>query len=112
MSGCFKFSLVEQKENMLAEAPRKATDFICATDICAGNSDASKKARIQGDKNLNRGDRNPNPGERRPLFKAIDPRFTTDARSILMEVRGHTMTPGNIASFTSRADTLLLSAES
>jgi len=60
-NGRLKFSLAEQKETTLAEALRKAADFICATKICADNSDASKKAEIMGDKNLNCGDRNPSP---------------------------------------------------
>ena len=73
----------------LAEALRKATNFIWATEICDENSGVLKKAKAPGDKNFNRGDRNPGPRERRPQFEAIDPRYTTDARSILMEVSGH-----------------------
>ena len=87
----FKFSLAEQKETTLAEALRKAADFIRAIEICVGNSDASKNARIPGDKNLNRSDRNPEPSDRRPQFRIVDPRFTTDARRIFMDVRGHPM---------------------
>ena len=64
-SGRFKFSLAEQKEITLAEALRKAADFIRAMEICSDNSDASKKARIPGHKNFNRGDRNPGPRDRR-----------------------------------------------
>ena len=60
-SGCCKFSMVEQKETTLAEALRKATDFIHATEICADNSNGPNKARIPWDKNLNRGD---NPSRR------------------------------------------------
>jgi len=90
-SGRYKLSLAEQKETVLAEALGKAADFIRATEICADNSNAPKKARVPGDKNLNRGNRNPDSRDRRPQLKAIDPWFTTDARSILMEVRGHPM---------------------
>ena len=82
-SRCFKFSLAGQKEITSAKALRKAADFICATEIYADNSDALNKARIPGDKNLNHGDKDP--------FETIDPRFTAEARSILMEVRGHPM---------------------
>jgi len=60
-NGRFKFSLAERTETTLAEALRKAADFIHTIEICADNSDAPKKARIPGDKNLNRGDRNPSP---------------------------------------------------
>ena len=60
----FKSSLAKQKETMLAEALKNAIDFICATKIYADNFDAPKKARIPGDKNLNRGDRNPGPWKR------------------------------------------------
>jgi len=90
-SGRFKFSLIEKKETTLAEARRKAADFIRATEICADSSDAPKKMKALGDKSLNRGDRNPAPWERKPQFEAVHPRFTTDARSILMDVRGHLM---------------------
>jgi len=61
----FKFSLAEQKETTLAEALRKGTDFIRATEICADSSDALKKAKALGDNNFNRSDRNPSPWERR-----------------------------------------------
>ena len=87
-SGHFKFSLAEQKETTLVEALRKVVDFIRATEICADSSDAPKKMKALGDKNFNRDDRNLAPHERRPQFEAVDPRFTTDARSILMEVKG------------------------
>jgi len=90
-SSCFKFSLVEQNEMMLAEALRKVADFIWATEICADNSDAPKKAKAPRDKNFNRGDRNPGPPEKRLQFEVVDSCFTTDAMSILMEVRGHPM---------------------
>ena len=50
-SGRFKFSLAEQKETTLAEALRKAADFIRTTEIYADNSDRPKKARIPRDKN-------------------------------------------------------------
>ena len=60
-SGHFKFSLAEQKEIMLAETLRKVVEFIRAIEICADNFDAPKRARVSGDKNLNRGDRNPGP---------------------------------------------------
>ena len=84
--GRFKFSLVEQEETTLVEALRNAADFIHATEICADNSDAPKKVRIPGVKNLNRSDRNPEPSDRRPQFRIIDLRFTTDARRIFMEL--------------------------
>jgi len=72
-NGHFKFSLAEQKETTLTEALRKVADFIRATKICVDNSDASKKARIPRDKNLNRGDRNPSPRDRRPQLETINP---------------------------------------
>jgi len=87
----FKFALAEQKETTLTEALRMATNFIRATQICANNSDAPKKAKVSGDKNFNHSDRNPDSREKRPPFEVVDPRFTTDARSILIEVRGHPM---------------------
>ena len=90
-SGRFKFSLVEQKETTLAEALRKAADFIRATEIYTDNSDAPKKVRIPVDKNPNRGDRNHDPRDRRPQLKVVDPRFTTDPGRILIEVRGRPM---------------------
>jgi len=52
-SGHSKFSFAKQKETTLAKALRKAVYFIRATEICADNCDASKKAKIPGDKNLN-----------------------------------------------------------
>jgi len=90
-SSRFKFFLAEPKETTFVEALSKAADFIRATEICTDNSDAPKKARILGDKNLSHGNKNPDPRGRRPPFKAIDPLFATDARSILMEVRGYPM---------------------
>jgi len=51
-SGRFKFSLAEQKETMLAEALRKAADFIQATEICTDNSNAPKKPKALGDGTL------------------------------------------------------------
>jgi len=87
--GRFKFFLAEQKETTLGEALRKATDSIRAKEICVDNYDAPKKSRIPGDKNPNRGDRNPCPRDRRQQLEVINPWFTTDAKSILMEVRGH-----------------------
>jgi len=80
----FKFSLVEQKETTLAEALRKAANFIRATKICAESMGASKKAKILVDGNAGRGDR-------RPRLKVMDPRFTTNPRSILMEVKENPM---------------------
>jgi len=76
---------------MLAEALRKVADVICPTEICANNFDAPKKAWIPAYQNLNHGDRDPGPWKKRLQLEAIDPWFTTDARSILMEVRGHPM---------------------
>ena len=55
-SGRFKFALVEQKETALAEALRRAADFIPATEICADSSDVPNKARVLGDKNFNHSD--------------------------------------------------------
>ena len=87
----FKFSLAEQKETTLAKALRKVADFIRATEICTDNSDAPKKVRIPMDKNPNRGDRNHSPRDRRSQLEVVDPRFTTDLKSIQVEVRGHPM---------------------
>jgi len=42
----FRFSLAKQKETTLAEALWKATDFVCAREICADNADDPKKVRI------------------------------------------------------------------
>ena len=50
-SGRFKFSLVEQKETTLAEALRKAADFIRATEICTESMNAPKKAKVLVDRN-------------------------------------------------------------
>ena len=67
-SGRFTFSWAEHKEMMLAEALRKATDFIRVTKICADSSDAPKETNALGDKNFNRGNRSPGPwGKRRNL---------------------------------------------
>ena len=57
-SWCFKFSLAEQKETTLAEALRKAADFIRPMKIYANNLDVPKKARIHMDGNPSHGDRN------------------------------------------------------
>jgi len=69
----FKASLAEQKETTLAEALRKAADFILVTEICDDNSGSPKKARIPEDKNLNRDDRNPGPRDRGSQLETIDP---------------------------------------
>lgn len=90
-SGRFKLSLAEQKETTLAEALRKAADFIRATEICAEGSDAPKRAKAPGDRGFIRGERNPAPRDRRQPVETLDARFTTDVRNILMEVRGHPM---------------------
>jgi len=47
----FKFSFTEQKQTAVAEAPRRATDFICATKIWVESTDASKKAKAPVDRN-------------------------------------------------------------
>jgi len=73
----------------LAEALRKVAGFIRATKICADNSDGPKKARIPMDKNPNHGDRNHGSRDRRPQLEAVNPRFTTDPRFVLMEIRRH-----------------------
>jgi len=80
----FKSSLAKQKESTLAEALRKATNFIRATEICAEGANASKKTKVPVDRNHGQGDR-------RPRLEGVDPRFTTDPRSILTKVRGHPM---------------------
>jgi len=90
-SGRFKFSLSEQKETTPVKALRMAVDFIRATEIWDDNSDAPKKAKALGHKNFNRNDRNPGPRERRLQLEAVDPWFTTNTRSVLMEIRGHPM---------------------
>ena len=69
----FKFSLAEQNETMLAEALRKATDFIHATQICADNSDTPQKVRPLADRNLGRSDRNHGSQEWRPQLEVVDP---------------------------------------
>ena len=79
-SGRFKFFLVKQKKTTLAEALRRAADFIRATEICAESTDAPKKVKAPVNRNTGHGDR-------RPRLKVVDPRFTTDPRSILMEVK-------------------------
>jgi len=58
-NGQFNFALIEQKETSLAEALRKAADFIWATEIYAGSADIVKKAKAQGDRNTGQGDRRP-----------------------------------------------------
>jgi len=58
--------LDEEKETILAEALRKATDFIHATKICVESTDAPKKARIPVDRNAGRGDK-------RPRLEFVDP---------------------------------------
>ena len=60
-NGRFKFSLVEHKETTLAEALRKAADFIQATEICADSADTPKKAKNPGDQGFNHGERNSTP---------------------------------------------------
>jgi len=50
-SGWFKFFLVEQEETTLAKALRKAADFNRATEICAKDVDAPKKAKVPADRN-------------------------------------------------------------
>jgi len=90
-SGHFKFSLAEQKEATLAKVLGKAADFIRAMEICADNSDAPKKARTPVDRNPGHSDRNHGPREKRPQLEVVDRRFTTDLRSIFMEVRGRPM---------------------
>jgi len=90
-SGRFKFSLAEQKETTLAEALRKAVDFIQATEIYTDSANTPKKTKNPGDRGFSRGEKNPAPRDRKLQLDAPDPRFTTDAQSILMEVRGHPM---------------------
>jgi len=57
-NGRFKFSLTEQKETILVEALRKATDFIRATKISDDSFNALRKGKILVDRNPGRGDRN------------------------------------------------------
>jgi len=71
--------LAEQKETTLAEALWKAVDFIYAEIM-----DATKKTKVPVDRNVGRGDR-------RPRLEIVDPHFTIDPRSILMEVKEHPM---------------------
>ena len=66
-------------------------DFIRTTEICTEGTDIPKKAKAPGNRGFIRGERNPVPRDGRPQFETPDARFTTDARSILMEVRGHPM---------------------
>jgi len=47
-----KFSLAEQKETSLAKSLRKTANFIRATEICVETSDTSRKAKEQGDRNV------------------------------------------------------------
>ena len=80
----FKFSSVKPKEAYLAEALRKVTNFIRKTEIWSENTDASKKAKTQGDRNVGWGDK-------KPRLDIRDSHFTTNLKSILMEVKGHLM---------------------
>jgi len=50
-SRLFKFSLAKQKATTLAEALRKAADFIRATEIYAEGADAPRKAKVPIDMN-------------------------------------------------------------
>ena len=86
----FKFSQAEQKETTLVEALRKAVDFIHSTEIYTESTNSPKRAKVPVDRNPSRkvGE---GEGERRPRFKVVDPWFTTDPRSILMEVRSYPM---------------------
>jgi len=59
-------------------------DIIRVTEICAENIDATKKAKTQVDRGAGQ-------GERRLRLNIQDSHFTTDPRSILMEVNGHHM---------------------
>ena len=79
----FKFSLAEQKETTLTEALRKAADFIRAPRSVLKARIVPRKLR-----SLKIGDGG---GDGRPRLEVVDPRFTTDPRTILMEVRDHPM---------------------
>jgi len=68
----------------LAEALRKRANFIWATEIYAEATDSPLKAKTQEDRNLTW-------GEKRQRGEAQDTRFTSDRRSILMEIKGHPM---------------------
>ena len=72
----------EQKETTLAEALRKAANFIRAFEICAKSTDAPKKTKTMVYRNVSE-------GERRPRFDVVDPHFTMDPQSILIEVKEH-----------------------
>lgn len=87
----FKFSLTEMKEATIAEALRKVADFICAIEIYANSSDAPRKPKTPADRNPGRGYRNYGLGDKRPGLEVIDPQFTTDPQSILVEVSKHPM---------------------
>jgi len=87
----FKFSLAEQKEITLAEALRKAADFIRAIEIYVDSLDARRKGKTPTDRNPGRGDRGQGSGYRRPRLEVINLQFITNPRSILMEVRDHPM---------------------
>ena len=63
---------------------RKVSDFIQATEICTESTNAPKKAKAPVDRNADRGDR-------RPRLEVIDPRFTMDPMSIVMEVKEYLM---------------------
>jgi len=63
---------------------RKAADFIHPTKICPESADPPKKAKVPVDRNVGR-------GNRRPRLEGVDPHFTTEPRSILMEVKEHPM---------------------
>jgi len=68
----------------LAEALRKVADLIRAIELYAESTDAPKKAKALINRNVGRGDR-------RPRLEIVDPHFTIDPRSILMEVKEHPM---------------------
>ena len=53
-SGRLNFSLAEQKETTLAEALRKAANFICATEIYAESTNVPKKAKVLVNRNPSR----------------------------------------------------------
>ena len=75
-SGCFKFSLAKQNETTLAEALRKAVDFICVAEVCAESTYGSKRAKVPANTNTGRGNRS-------LRLEVMDSRFTVDRRSIL-----------------------------
>jgi len=80
----FKFSLAKDKETTLAEALRKAADFIHTIEICAKSTDAPKKSKAPVDRNAGQVDKSPG-------LEALDPHFTADPHSTLMGVTSHPM---------------------